>query len=192
MMNIQPRSQLMIGAFLILLMAVTRGHHFASIDHLPSASWAVFFLAGIYLKPLWSFPLLILEAFLLDFAAITFGGVSSFCVTPTYVMLVPAYASLWWAGRWYAKHHREQWSSLLTLFSSLVVGTLVCQLISSGSFYFYSGRFTDPTMAEMVNRLVKYTPSQFEAVFFYIGFAIAAHLFLSWFQRTRHSGAKTL
>ena len=192
MINIQQRSQLIIGAFLILLMAVTRGHHFASIDHLPSASWAVFFLAGIYLKPLWSFPLLILEAFLLDFAAITFGGVSSFCVTPTYIMLVPAYASMWLAGCWYAKRHQEQWSSLPVLVGSLILGTVVCQVISSGSFYFYSGRFTDPTMTEMVNRLIKYTPSQFEAVFFYVGCAIAVHLFLSWFNRTRHSGAETL
>lgn len=192
MINIQPRSQLMIGAFLILLMAVTRGHHFASIDHLPSASWAVFFLAGIFLKPLWTFPLLILEAFFLDFAAITFGGVSSFCVTPTYIMLVPAYASMWWAGRWYAKRHQEQLSSLLTLCSSLVLGTAVCQVVSSGSFYFYSGRYTDPTMAELVNRLVKYSSAHFEAVFFYVGCAVAAYLFLSWFNRTRHSGAETL
>ncbi|MBR9866566.1 MAG: hypothetical protein GYB20_10570 [Oceanospirillales bacterium] len=192
MMNTPQRSQWMIGAFLILLMAVTRGHHFASIDHLPSASWAVFFLAGIYLKPLWAFPLLILEAFLLDFAAITFGGVSSFCVTPTYIMLVPAYASMWWAGRWYSKRHQEQWHSLRMMFSSLILGTAVCQIISSGSFYFYSGRFTDPTMVEMINRLIKYSPSQFAAVFFYVGFAIAIHLFLSWFNRTRHAGAKNL
>ncbi|WP_372740247.1 hypothetical protein [Neptunomonas sp.] len=192
MINIQPRSQFLIGALLILLMAVTRGHHFASIDHLPSASWAVFFLAGIYLTPLWSFPLLILEAFLLDFAAITFGGVSSFCVTPTYIMLVPAYASMWWAGRWYAKRHQERWSSSLTLFSSLILGTAVCQVISSGSFYFYSGRYADPTMAEMLNRLIKYSPSHFEAVFFYVGCALAIHLFLSWFKRSRHAGAETL
>ncbi|SIS96758.1 hypothetical protein [Neptunomonas antarctica] len=192
MINIQPRSQLMIGAFLILLMAVTRGHHFASIDHLPSASWAIFFLAGVYLKPLWSFPLLILEAFLLDFAAITFGGVSSFCVTPTYVMLIPAYASLWAIGRWYAVLHCEQWKSLPTLLSSLVLGTFVCQLISSGSFYFYSGRYTDPTMVELLNRLIKYTPPRLEAVFFYVGCAVAVHLFLAWFKRTRHSGAETL
>ena len=192
MIQTQQRSQLLIGAFLILLMAVTRGHHFASIDHLPSASWAVFFLAGIYLKPLWSFPLLVLEAFLLDFAAITFGGVSSFCVTPSYVMLIPAYACLWGAGRWYAHRHQQQWSSMLPLIGSLVLGTAVCQLISSGSFYFYSGRFADPTMAELVNRLIKYTPFQFEAMFFYVGCAVAAHLLLGWFARNRHPGAKIL
>ena len=192
MIHTQQRSQLLIGTFLILLMAVTRGHHFASIDHLPSASWAVFFLAGFYLKPLWSFPLLVLEALLLDFAAITFGGVSSFCVTPSYVMLIPAYASLWGAGRWYAHRHQPQLRSMLPLISSLVLGVVVCQLISSGSFYFYSGRFTDPTLAELVNRLIKYTPPRFEAVFFYVGFAIVAHLLLGWFARSRHTGAKIL
>jgi len=101
MMNTPQRSQWMIGAFLVLLMAVTRGHHFASIEHLPSASWAVYFLAGIYLKPLWSFPLLSVEAFLLGFAEFTFGGVSSFCVTPTYIWLVPSYAWMRCPGRLY-------------------------------------------------------------------------------------------
>lgn len=191
MINIQQRSQLMIGAILIVLIAITRGHHFASVDHLPSASWAVFFLAGVYLKPLWSFPLLILEAFILDFAAITFGGVSSFCVTPAYIMLVPAYASLWWAGRWYAQRHHERWSSLPVLFGSLLVSTGVCQIISSGSFYFYSGRYTDPTMVEMINRLIKYSPSQFEAVLFYVGCAMAIHLFLHWFNRSHEAGIES-
>ncbi len=189
MIQIQQRSQWLIGAFLMLLMALTRGHHFASIDQLPSASWAVFFLAGIYLKPRWAFPLLILEALLLDFAAITLGGVSSFCITPSYSMLIPAYASLWMMGRWYAAHHQQQWRSMLTLCSCLLLGTLMCQLISSGSFYFYSGRFTDPTMAELLNRLIQYSPSRLQAVFFYIGCAVVAHLCLEWFNRTRHSGA---
>src|SRR5690554_3136356 len=44
---------------LAVLMAATRSHHFASVTHLPDASWAVFFLAGFYLRPLWVFPALL-------------------------------------------------------------------------------------------------------------------------------------
>ncbi|MGB2130126.1 MAG: hypothetical protein ACPHXW_01795, partial [Marinobacterium sp.] len=65
MMKLAQRDQLWVGLGLIVLLALTRGQHFASVDHLPSASWAVFFLAGVFLRPLWSFPLLFLEAVLL-------------------------------------------------------------------------------------------------------------------------------
>ena len=47
-MNLTPRTQLLIGLALALLMAMTRGQHFATLN-LPSASWAVFFLAGVLL-----------------------------------------------------------------------------------------------------------------------------------------------
>ena len=51
-MNLSTRNQLLIGLALAVLMAITRGHHFATVN-LPSASWAVFFLAGVLLKPRW-------------------------------------------------------------------------------------------------------------------------------------------
>ncbi len=176
MLTLQSRSQAWIGLALILLMAVTRGHHFASIDHLPSASWAVFFLAGVYLKPLWSFPLLLLEAFLLDFAAVTWGGVSNFCISPAYVMLVPAYAALWGAGRFYARLHQLQWHTIYRLAACVLVGALICQVISSGSFYYFSGRFAEPTLMEFIERLVKYTPRQLEGISFYIAIAYALQM----------------
>ncbi|MGH8472507.1 MAG: hypothetical protein ACREVJ_08675, partial [Gammaproteobacteria bacterium] len=59
MITIAPRSALAIGLTLALLMAATRSHHFAATLHLPDASWAVFFLAGFYLRPLWVFPALL-------------------------------------------------------------------------------------------------------------------------------------
>ena len=90
MLKLTRNNQLIVAFILVLLMAVTRGHHFASLNHLPGASWAVFFLAGAYLRPLWVFPALFLEAALLDFAAISWSGVSSFCVSPAYIFLLPA------------------------------------------------------------------------------------------------------
>ena len=41
-------TQRFIGSGLVLLMILTRGQHFASVDALPSASWAIFFLAAMY------------------------------------------------------------------------------------------------------------------------------------------------
>ncbi len=47
MLILSKQTQIVIGLVLVLLMAVTRGHHFATLNHLPGASWAVFFLAGL-------------------------------------------------------------------------------------------------------------------------------------------------
>jgi hypothetical protein len=98
MRSLSVRAQWTIGIVLALLMAATCGYHFVTIEHLPSASWAAFFIAGMYLGSRLVFPALLAEAALLDFAAITWGGVSNFCVTPAYGFLLPAYSTLWVAG----------------------------------------------------------------------------------------------
>ena len=120
MFSSSVRTQLTIGVVLAILMGVTRGYHFPSFDHLPSASWVVFFLAGIYLHSRWVFPALLAEAALLDVAAVTWGGVSNFCVSPAYGFLLPAYGTLWFAGHWYAGAHRDAVTTLRPLTVSLL------------------------------------------------------------------------
>jgi hypothetical protein len=104
------RSAFAIGFSLAVLMAATCSHHFATALHVPDASWAVFFVAGFYLRPLWTFPALLALAGVSDYVAITSFGVSDFCMSPAYGFLLPAYGSLWFAGRWYAARHRFTFS----------------------------------------------------------------------------------
>ena len=118
MLKLSPRAQLAIGLALALLLAMTRGQHFATVN-LPSASWAVFFLAGALLRPRWLFPALFIEASLLDFAAVQWAGVSDWCLSPAYWMLLPAYGSLWLGGRLYAGWQREHPSSLALLMATV-------------------------------------------------------------------------
>lgn len=178
MLSFSIRTQLTIGIILALLMGMTRGFHFTSFEHLPSASWAVFFLAGIYLRSRWVFPALLAEAALLDFAAVTSGGVSNFCVSPAYGFLLPAYGTLWFAGHWYAREHSDTVATLLPLTASLVIGSVVCELISSGSFYFLSGRFEQTSLIELASRLVEYVPRSFSSLLFYVGIAGVTHIML--------------
>ncbi len=175
-MNFTRQQQFGIGLTLVALMAVTRGHHFASIEYLPSASWAVFFLAGFYLRRAWVFAVLLLEATLLDLAAVTLGGVSSFCVTPAYAFLLPAYGALWLAGRWFAQRCELHWRALPPFAISLLAGATACELFSSGGFYFFGGRYPDPTLAEFGARLVQYFPPMLQSFGFWIGVAAIAHL----------------
>lgn len=171
--------QIVSGIALATLMAATRGHHFGTLEYLPSASWAVFFLAGLYLRSVGVFPALLAEAAALDFAAITWGGVDNFYVSPAYGFLLPAYGALWYAGRWYAGRHRESVATLLPLAGSLFVGTVVCELISSGSFYFLSGRFEQTSLTQLASRLVEYFPRSFSSLLFYVGIAGVIHALFS-------------
>jgi len=150
MIKLAPRYQLLVGLALAALLAMTRGQHFASVN-LPSASWAVFFLAGVLVRPKWVFPALFLEASLLDFAAIQWAGVSNWCMSPAYWMLVPAYGSLWLGGRLYARWHRDQFSSLATLALCVMVSAFVCYLFSGGGFLYFSGRYPEPSLMLLVD-----------------------------------------
>ncbi|WP_089358796.1 hypothetical protein [Pseudomonas segetis] len=176
MMNLSPRHQLLLGLALAALMAMTRGQHFATVN-LPSASWAVFFLAGVLLKPRWVFPVLFLEASLLDMAAVQWAGVSDWCMSPAYWMLVPAYGSLWLGGRLYAGMHRQQLSNLLLLAAVVSVSAFVCYLFSGGGFLFFSGRYPDPSLAQLGERIGVYYPRNLTSMALYVG--AACILFIS-------------
>jgi hypothetical protein len=86
---------------------------------------------------------------------------------------------LWGAGRWYAARHQEKIVTLLPLAVSLVLGTALCEAISSGGFYFFSGRFEVTSLAQFVSRLVMYFPGSFSSVLFYVGIAGVIHTLLS-------------
>lgn len=171
MSSLSNRSQLLIALALVALLALTRGQHFAALHSLPGASWAVFFLAGVYLRPRWVLPALLAFTWLLDFTAFAWGNAGRFCLTPAYVFLLPAYAALWGAGRWYAARHRFAWSTLIPLIASVFTGAAVCEILSSGGFYYFSGRFAEPTLAEFGSRLAKYFPGYLESLLFYVAIA---------------------
>ncbi len=175
MIKLAQRDQLVVGFGLIILMALTRGQHFASVDHLPSASWAVFFLAGIFLRPLWAFPLLFLESVLLDISSLGLSGAASHCITQAYAMLVPAYASIWYAGRIYARMHVDNLKTLGSLMGCMLVGAFVCNLFSSGGYYFLSGRFETTSLAGLWERIELYFPGKLLPLMGYT--AVAAMLF---------------
>ncbi len=178
MLTLSTRNQIAVGLALAAALTLTRGQHFATLHSLPGASWAVFFLAGVYLRPLWALPALLALTWFLDFAAFTWGGASGFCLTRAYAFLLPAYASLWLAGRWYAARHRFAWATLAPLAAAAVTGAAVCELFSSGGFYFFSGRFAEPALIEFGARLAKYFPSYLGSLTFYVGLAAAVHALL--------------
>lgn len=170
-----PKTPLVIAVLLAAVMAATRLHHFGSAISLPDASLAVFFLAGFYLRSPLLFAGFLAEAALIDYVAITYGGVSDWCVSPAYVLLIPTYASVWFAGRWVAARYRPAWHTLTLLFAALAVGVTVAFLISNGSFYLLSGRFPQMSVAEYSARVAKYFLPYAMSTFVYVMIAAAVH-----------------
>lgn len=131
------------GVFVLLavVMLATRMNHFGAV---PDASWAVFFVAGFYLRGSvrWAFPLLMALAVLIDFFVITGQGMnfwSHYCVSIAYWFLVPSYAAMWLGGsllrKLYTGLHPRELGSLVAL---VLIATSACYLVSNGSFYWLS------------------------------------------------------
>lgn len=174
-MKLLSQRPALAGLILVVLMAATRMHHFGSALHLPDASLAVFLLAGFFIATPWLFAGLLLEAGALDYVAITHLGVSDWCVTPAYAFLIPTYAVLWFAGRYYARIHQHNLRSL-GVFAGLSVAVLsVAFLISNGAFYWLSGRYPDTSLAEYAARVAQYYPQYLTGGLLYLGCAAALY-----------------
>lgn len=170
-----PQAQRFIALGLALLMILTRGQHFASIEALPSASWAIFFLAGVLLRAWRWFLALFALATTLDLISLQSGAITQWCMSPAYWALAPAYGTLWGAGRVYERLHREQTSTLLTLGGCLLAGATLAYLCSGGGFYFFSGRYSDATLAGFLPRIAEYLPRHLGNLGLYVGFAAAIY-----------------
>lgn len=177
-MKLLSQRQVLIGFVLVALMAATRMHHFGSALHLPDASLAVFLLAGFFIASPLLFAGLLLEAGALDYVAITHLGVSDWCVTPAYWFLIPTYAVLWLAGRYYARIHQHSLRSLAAFSGIVFVAVSAAFFISNGAFYLFSGRFPDLSLGEYAARVAQYyVPYLTGAVVYLIPAALVYALF---------------
>lgn len=89
---------LAIFTLLTLLMLATRTDHFPVFNQLPTASIAVFFLAGIYFRRVKVFWFFYLLSIAIDLSSSYFRGQLSSCLTASYPMLVFSYAVMFGAG----------------------------------------------------------------------------------------------
>ena len=181
----------MVVAGLMLAMVATRFHHFGSAVSLPDASYAVFFLGGLYLARFARaskviFFTLLLEAGMVDYYATSVQGLSDFCITPAYWFLIAAYGSLWFAGRWFALQHTMEGKGLIGLALTAAAATSFAFLLSSGSFYLFSEHFNDMTATEYASRVTQYYGWYVLVALLYVACAVAIHM---TFDVIRNKGA---
>lgn len=188
-MNIFQSKTFWISAALVLLMAATRYQHFGSVLTLPDASYAVFFLGGLFLGrvrgALAILAVLIFESALVDFYAINFADISAWCVTQAYVFMVFAYAALWFVGRWFAPKHDLSAKGLTGLAVAAVGAGSAAFLIANVSFYLLAGYFDSMSVVEYVSRVSQYYGSYVAVMAMYVGLAIGVQAVLAQLGRSQ-------
>lgn len=162
------KGRLGVGLALALLMALTRFAHFGDSVHPADASWAVFLLGGALLRDMGAFAALCAMVGAVDLSAFAVG-VSSACMSPAYAFLLPAYAALWWAGRWAGAGERWQ---MLRVAAAAVLGAFIAFAITNASYFALSPHLARMPWSTFATRVAPYFPSYAVTTLVY---ALAGH-----------------
>ncbi|WP_077340248.1 hypothetical protein [Pseudocolwellia agarivorans] len=168
---------LSICGLLTLLMIATRGNHFSTFNSLPSASTAVFFLAGMYLRKVKDFWFFYILSITIDLASSFYRGQFGDCLTASYPALAFSYAAMFAAGYYV----RPDWSqqnmitNIVKVSVALIIASSIAFFISNGSYYAFSGKFPDLSWAEYATRVNKYFFKSVSNPVFYVATGIVMH-----------------
>lgn len=188
-MNILQNRTFQIAAALAALMAMTRFNHFGSAVALPDASYAIFFLAGLFLgrgRGAGAVLLLLLAGgVLLDCYAINFQNVSAWCVTPAYGLLQLAYLALWLIGRRFAPHYNLSLRGVFAVGVTAAVAGSVAFWIANVAFFLFAGYFDSMSLVEYVSRVAGYHLSYVAVMLAYVGLAVGIHALLASLSQRR-------
>ena len=169
----QITKQLIIAAAIAFFMALTRGSHVLTSVSLPDASLVLFLLGGMYLgtgvksRAAW-FAAFFALATVIDFGAAAIDPAQGFCLTNGYWGLIPSYAAMWLGGLWLAKQKDAFEVVPYTVVAMLT--SFVAFVISTQTYYLFSGRFPANGLVESLQYGWEYLPSWmgFSAMYFAI------------------------
>lgn len=148
---------LAIAAALAFLMLLTRGSHVLTHVALPDASLALLLIGGLYLRKAAWFVGFVMQATAIDFSAAAIDSLQAYCLTIGYWGMLPTYAAMWLAGVWLGK--QSNGLDALKFSLAAVVSTLVAFIISTQTYYLFSGRFPHHGLVETMQYGWNYLPS---------------------------------
>jgi hypothetical protein len=164
------RQSALLASGLLALMVLTRGSHVGSASLLPDATLAVMMLGGMLLQRGFWFAVLMAVAVAIDAFAVGVAGVSSYCLSPAYWALLPTYAVMWVGGVWL--HKRGLGFNTLPYVTVALVTTSLAFVLSTHSFYLFSGRFPQASVWEVLQHGWEYFPA-------YLGYTMV-YLSAAW------------
>jgi hypothetical protein len=162
--------QIIIVAAIAFFMLLTRGSHVLTSVSLPDASLALLLIGGLYLRKAVWFALFVVLATAIDFGAAAVDSIQAFCLTDGYWGMLPTYAVMWLAGLWLGKQADS--TDIAKFSAASVVATFAAFVISTQTYYIFSGRFPDAGIVESMQHGWEYLPS-------YMGFT-AMYLVAFW------------
>lgn len=149
---------LIIAMAITFLMLLTRGSHVLTNVSLPDASLALLLIGGLYLRKVAWFAFFVMLATMIDFGAASIDSIQAFCLTAGYWGMLPTYVLMWVAGVWLSKQSNHLDAVKFTLAG--VVSTFLAFVISTQTYYLFSGRFPNDGIVETIqygwNYLVSY------------------------------------
>ncbi|MDZ4141140.1 MAG: hypothetical protein U1C48_03930 [Methylotenera sp.] len=168
--NLLSNTHFIIAAAIAFFMLLTRGSHVLTSVSLPDASLALLLIGGLYLRKAAWFALFVVLATVIDFGAAAIDSFQAFCLTDGYWGMLPTYAVMWLAGFWLSK----QANSLDAIKYALagLLSTFLAFVISTQTYYLFSGRFPNNGLIETMQYGWNYLPG-------YMGFT-AMYLIAFW------------
>ena len=165
MTKVSNTKHLLTAAAIAFFMLLTRGSHVLTAVSLPDASLVLFLLGGLYLgtgvksRIAW-FASLFALATVIDFGAAALDPVQGFCLTNGYWGLIPAYGVMWLGGRYLAKITDAFATKNLIAYGLVsVITSFVAFVISTQTYYLFSGRFPAQGVIESLKHGWEYLPS---------------------------------
>jgi hypothetical protein len=174
MMNkTQITKPLLIAVAITFFMLLTRGSHVLTHVSLPDASLALFLLGGLLLKRWGWFAAFFVLATVIDFGAAALDPAQGFCLTNGYWGLIPSYGAMWLGGLWLDKQKdvfAATPNTVATYSAVTMLTTFVAFVISTQTYYLFSGRFPAQGLIESMKHGWEYLPSWmgFAAMYFAI------------------------
>lgn len=159
---------LVIAAAIAFFMLLTRGSHVLTSVSLPDASIVLFLLGGLFLKRTAWFIGFFTLATVIDFGAAAFDPAQGFCLTNGYWGLIPSYGAMWLGGVWLSKQSNA--FNLVKFSAVSLLTSFVAFVISTQTYYLFSGRFPAEGVIESMQHGWNYLPSWmgFAAMYFAI------------------------
>ena len=160
-----------IAAVITFFMLLTRGSHVLTHVSLPDASLVLFLLGGLLLKRTAWFVAFFVLATVIDFGAAAFDPAQGFCLTDGYWGLIPAYGAMWLGGLWLARQKdvfAANANAVMSYFFVSLAATFVAFVISTQTYYLFSGRFPAEGLIESMQHGWEYLPNWmgFSAMYF--------------------------
>jgi hypothetical protein len=175
------KSRLLLSAALAVTMLVTRSNYFDWVTILPSASLAIFFLVGFYLRSYLFFITFSVLAYGCDYWVLTVGGEG--CFTSAYGFIFAGYFLVWRMAKWAGENcDLTRLADAGKIFAAAVLSISGAFLISNGSFYAFSGNFTDLSLADYSLRVMRYYLSYLTDPLMYLVAAAMIHRALQRWQ----------